>query len=243
MSMTLSVESLSGGYGPLTVLKDISFTANPGEILVVLGRNGAGKTSLMAAIAGILPTVSSGMIRVGDTVITSMPAHKRVKSGIGLVQEGKRVFRSRTVEENLLLGTVTLDGVRMNAPHRHKAVKAAYERFPILEEKRHERAGGLSGGQQQMLAISQVLAAEPSIILLDEPSAGLAPAIQKEVFGVAETLRDDGLTVVIVEQLVDVALDIADYVVVLDSGSIVSHGTPAEYANSDVLKNIYLGTS
>lgn len=243
MAMKLKVENLSGGYGPLAVLREVSFDANPGEVLVILGRNGAGKTSLLSAVAGILPTISNGKISVGDKDITRLPAHKRVKAKIGLVQEGKRIFRSRTVAENLLLGTTSQPGLGLKTSQRKDALNAAFDRFPILAEKRHDPAGGLSGGQQQMLAISQVLAAQPEVIMLDEPSAGLAPAIRNEVFDVATSLRDEGMTVVVVEQLVDIALDLADKVIVLDGGRVASAGTPEAYKDGSTLKNIYLGSA
>lgn len=238
----LTVHGLGGGYGDLTVLHDVDLQVEAGQLQVVLGRNGAGKTSLMSAIAGLLPTTRTGTISVEDREVTGLPAHKRAAAGIGLVQEGKRVFRKRTVEENLLLGTFSSKGWSMRSAARKQALEAAYQRFPILHEKRTERAGGLSGGQQQMLAIAQALAADPSVLLLDEPSAGLAPAIRSEVFATARRLRDEGLAVVVVEQLVDVALDVADSVSVLDSGRIVSTGPPAQYRDGVLLQQIYLGS-
>lgn len=237
----LDVKGLGGGYGDLAVLHDVDLQVAAGSLTVVLGRNGAGKTSLMSAIAGLLPTVRTGTVTVDGRDITALPAHKRAAAGIGLVQEGKRIFRTRTVEENLLLGTYSAPGWSMRSPARKQALEAAYERFPILREKRADRAGGLSGGQQQMLAIAQALAAEPQVLLLDEPSAGLAPAIRTEVFGTARALRDEGLAVVVVEQLVDVALDVADSVSVLDSGRIVSSGPPEQYRDGELLQAIYLG--
>lgn len=238
----LKVHGLRGGYGDLTVLHDIDLEVEAGRLQVVLGRNGAGKTSLLSAVAGLLPTVRSGSISIEGRDITGLPAHKRADAGIGLVQEGKRVFRSRTVEENLLLGTYSAAGWSMRSPARKKALAAAYDRFPVLEEKRSDRAGGLSGGQQQMLAIAQALAAQPSVLLLDEPSAGLAPAVRTEVFQTVRQLRDEGLAVVVVEQLVDVALDVADMVAVLDSGRIVSSGPPEDYRDGELLQEIYLGS-
>lgn len=238
----LHVQGLGGGYGDLTVLHDVDLDVEAGRIQVVLGRNGAGKTSLLSAIAGLLPTVRSGAISVDGRDVTALPAHKRAAAGIGLIQEGKRIFRKRTVEENLLLGTYSAPGWSMRSTVRKAALAAAYERFPILEEKRTDRAGGLSGGQQQMLAIAQALAADPSVLLLDEPSAGLAPAIRAEVFQTVRKLRDEGLAVVVVEQLVDVALDVADSVAVLDSGRIVSTGPPDHYRDGELLQEIYLGS-
>lgn len=237
----LQIKGLGGGYGDLTVLHDVDLDVAAGTLQVILGRNGAGKTSLMSAIAGLLPTARTGTVTVDGRDITTLPAHKRAAAGIGLVQEGKRVFRERTVEENLLLGTYSAPGWSMRSPARKQALEAAYERFPILREKRADRAGGLSGGQQQMLAIAQALAAEPQVLLLDEPSAGLAPAIRTEVFDTARALRDEGLAVVVVEQLVDVALDVADSVSVLDSGRIVSSGPPEHYRDGELLQSIYLG--
>ncbi|KAA0919918.1 ABC transporter ATP-binding protein [Dietzia sp. ANT_WB102] len=237
----LHVQGLGGGYGDLTVLHDVDLEVGAGTLQVVLGRNGAGKTSLMSAIAGLLPTVRTGTISVNGRDVTALPAHKRAAAGIGLVQEGKRVFRARTVEENLLLGTYSSPGWSMRSAARKQALAAAYERFPVLHEKRADRAGGLSGGQQQMLAIAQALAADPKVLLLDEPSAGLAPAIRAEVFATARGLRDEGLAVVVVEQLVDVALDVADSVAVLDSGRIVSSGPPEQYRDGELLQAIYLG--
>lgn len=239
----LHVEGLGGGYQDLIVLRDVDLEVEAGRLQVVLGRNGAGKTSLMSAIAGLLPTVRSGTVAVNGRDVTRLPAHKRAAAGVGLVQEGKRIFRKRTVEENLLLGTYSASGWSMRSTTRKDALAAAYERFPILEEKRTDRAGGLSGGQQQMLAIAQALAADPSVLLLDEPSAGLAPAIRAEVFATASRLRDEGLAVVVVEQLVDVALDVADSVAVLDSGRIVSSGPPEHYKDGELLQEIYLGSS
>jgi len=238
----LHVTGLGGGYGDLTVLHGVDLDVAAGTLQVILGRNGAGKTSLMSAIAGLLPTISSGTVSVNGRDVSALPAHKRAAAGIGLVQEGKRVFRSRTVEENLLLGTYSAPGWSMRSPHRRQALAAAYERFPILHEKRTDRAGGLSGGQQQMLAIAQALAADPQVLLLDEPSAGLAPAIRTEVFATARALRDEGLAVVVVEQLVDVALDVADAVAVLDGGRIVSAGPPEQYRDGELLQAIYLGS-
>ena len=239
---TLHVRGLGGGYVDLTVLHDVDLEVEAGALQVVLGRNGAGKTSLMSAIAGLLPNVRTGTISIGERDVTAMPAHKRAAAGIGLVQEGKRVFRNRTVEENLLLGTYSAKGWSMRSAARKQALAAAFDRFPVLQEKRSDRAGGLSGGQQQMLAIAQALAADPSVLLLDEPSAGLAPAIRTEVFETARGLRDEGLAVVVVEQLVDVALDVADSVAVLDSGRIVSSGQPAQYRDGQLLQEIYLGS-
>lgn len=238
---TLTVTGLSGGYGALTVLHGVDLTVESGTLQVILGRNGAGKTSFLSAVMGLLPTVRSGTVKVDDKDVTAMPAHRRAGVGLGLVQEGKRIFRTRTVEENLLLGTYSAPGMMLRSKARKEALQHAYDRFPILHEKRTDRAGGLSGGQQQMLAIAQALAADPSVLLLDEPSAGLAPAVRAEVFQAATGLRDEGLAVVVVEQLVDVALEVADSVAVLDGGRFVSTGPPEKYSDGALLQEIYLG--
>lgn len=237
----LVVSGLGGGYGSLTVLNGVDLSVESGMLQVILGRNGAGKTSLLSAIMGLLPTINAGSVSLDGKDITSMPAHRRAAAGVGLVQEGKRIFRARTVEENLLLGAYSVTGIQLRSRGRKMALQSAYERFPVLREKRKERAGGLSGGQQQMLAIAQALASKPSVLLLDEPSAGLAPSVRAEVFKAATGLRDEGLAVIVVEQLVDAALEVADDVAVLDSGKIVSSGKPEKFADGSLLQEIYLG--
>ncbi|MDR5699433.1 ABC transporter ATP-binding protein [Agromyces aerolatus] len=231
----LSISALSAGYGQIQVLRDVGLECGAGEISAVLGRNGAGKTTLLAAIAGLI--ASSGDVSF-DGAPLSGPAYARARSGIALVQEGKRIFRARTVEENLRIGGYV---------HRRRrgfiaaGIDAAYERFPILGEKRNLPAGLLSGGQQQMLAIAQALMLDPRVLLLDEPSAGLAPAIVQEVFGEIARLRDEGLCVVLVEQLVDNSLSIADTVAVLDHGRVVLDSRVADVKDWSIFREIYLG--
>jgi len=231
----LSIRSLSTGYGQIQVIRELSLECGAGEISAVLGRNGAGKTTLLSAIAGLIG--SSGDVTFDGQPISG-PAYARARAGVALVQEGKRVFRQRTVEENLRIGGYV---------NRHRrgfiasGIEAAYARFPILEAKRGLPAGLLSGGQQQMLAIAQALMLDPRVLLLDEPSAGLAPAIVQEVFGEIARLRDEGLCVVLVEQLVDNSLSIADTVAVLDQGRVVLDSRVAEVKDWSIFRDIYLG--
>ena len=231
----LSLSGLSAGYGQIQVIRDLSLQCRAGEITALLGRNGAGKTTLLSAVAGLIP--STGTVQVGGDRLAG-PAYRRARAGIALVQEGKRIFRARTVEENLRIGGYV---------HRRRrgfiaaGIEGAYARFPILKQKRSLPAGFLSGGQQQMLAIAQALMIEPKVLLLDEPSAGLAPTVVQDVFGEIGRLRDEGMCVVLVEQLVDNSLSIADSVSVLDRGRLAMSSRMSELKDWSVLRGIYLG--
>ncbi|WP_433347117.1 ABC transporter ATP-binding protein [Microtetraspora malaysiensis] len=240
----LSVTGVTGGYGDLRVLWDVEVTVRPGRITVVLGRNGAGKTSLMSAVAGLLPTVSGGRIELDGQDLAGAPAHRRVRAGLALVQENKRVFRARTVEENLLLGGYTLGGFGLRGGARRAALEQAYERFPVLRERRRALAGSLSGGQQQMLAIGQALMPGPKLLMLDEPSAGLAPSIVNEVLTMVAALRDqEGLSILLVEQRIEHALEIADDVAVMENGRIITAGPKSAFDDGAVIREVYLGRS
>lgn len=245
----LQVTGLSGGYGDIRVLWEMDLRVRPGRITAVLGRNGAGKTSLLNAIAGFPPTVTGGTITFDGEDITRVAPHRRIRAGLGYVQEGKQVFRGRTVEDNLLLGGFTLGGGgwsrwtggRKWSAARRAALERAYSRFPMLAERRHAAAGSLSGGQQQMLAIAQALMPAPRLLMLDEPSAGLAPVIAAEVFEMIATLRADGLSLLLVEQVVEHAMRVADDVAVVDNGRIAAAGSAASFDDSAVIREIYLG--
>lgn len=237
MTVGLEIKDLDTGYGELRVVRGLSLSCNAGEITALLGRNGAGKTTTLSAVAGLLP-VTAGTIELFGEAQTGTPA-KRVLNGLALVQEGKRVFRARTVEENLRLGGFVNRG---NRGFIDAGIARAYERFPILKEKRNQAAGMLSGGQQQMLAIAQALMPEPRVLMLDEPSAGLAPAIVEEVFGEIATLKKEGLCVLLVEQLIDNSLAIADRVAVLDHGAITIDTEVNALESWDVLRESYLGS-
>lgn len=229
----LSVRGLSAGYGDLRALADVDLDVWPGQVTCILGANGAGKTTALSAIAGLIPA-RSGTVRFMDTDVTSEPAYKRSARGMALVQEGKRVFRTLSIRQNLLLG-----GYRMKRRDRLEAVDAAYDRFPILGERRKEKAGSLSGGQQQMLAIAQAMMSNPAVVMLDEPSAGLAPIVLNEVMDSISSLKAEGIAIVLVEQLVGRALGVADHVVVLKQGSVVI-SRPADTVNDSDFRDAYL---
>ncbi|MFI5621904.1 ABC transporter ATP-binding protein [Nocardioides sp. NPDC051685] len=236
--VALLVEGLAAGYGPLKIVRGVSLACRPHELTVLLGRNGAGKTTTLSAIAGLIPTME-GTVSLFGTPQTGTTVD-RVQAGVGLVQEGKRVFRARSVEDNLRLGGYS---IRRTRGAISDGIDRAYERFPILKEKRRDVAGSLSGGQQQMLAIAQALMPQPTVLMLDEPSAGLAPAIVEQVFGEIASLAKDGLCVLLVEQLIDHSLAVADRVAVLDGGQITIDTDIASLDNLDRLRESYLGTS
>jgi branched-chain amino acid transport system ATP-binding protein len=238
----LAATDVAGGYGDIQVLWGVSVSVESGHITAVLGRNGAGKTSLLNAIAGFLPDVTRGSVTLDGRELRGIPAYDRVKAGLGFVQEGKRIFRARTVQENLLIG-----GYASRRPFRpskaelRKRLDRAYERFPALAARPKTAAGSLSGGQQQMLAIAQALMSEPRVLLLDEPSAGLAPAIAHDVFTMIAELKAEGLAVLVVEQVVELALGIADDVAVLESGRVVASGKVGDFNDAAVVRDLYLG--
>jgi len=232
----ISADGLSVSYGPVTAVRGVDLEVREGEVLAVLGRNGAGKTTTMKALAGLLP-VSAGRITHDGADVTEMAAEDRVRRGIVLVPEGRGVFADLTVRENLIMG----------AYHRHKPARAlgddiekVTERFPRLTERIDQRAGSLSGGEQQMLAIARGMMAEPSVLMIDEPSLGLAPVIVDHLYEFLGGLAATGITLVIVEQYVHVALGIADRAYVLDKGEVALEGSAAELRASPDLIDTYL---
>jgi branched-chain amino acid transport system ATP-binding protein len=233
----LEAVGISSGYGDLQVLRGVSVRVWPGRISVLLGSNGAGKTTTLRAVSG-LNRASSGTVRLLGHDVTTMAPSERVRLGLGFVMEGKRLFHRRTVEENLLLGGYTK--LRSRRGLRHRAA-AMYERFPVLGERRGSRAGELSGGQQQMLAIAQALMAQPRVLLLDEPSGGLAPIVVKQVLAIVEELKTDGLGILLVEQAAEQAVRIADHVTVLDVGRVVIDRPAHEVADVSEIRSAYLG--
>lgn len=236
MSETLlHVDRLASGYGDIRVLWDVSVTVQTGNVTVVLGRNGAGKSTLLFTIAGLLRPAHGTITFLGTDITRHAPA-SRTRLGLALVQENKRVFKRRTVEENLRLG-----GYSLSRQEVTEALETAYARFPALVGKRRERAGALSGGQQQMLAIAQALMPKPSLLMLDEPSAGLAPVIVKEVLENVVALKESGLGVLLVEQLVDQALSVADAVAVMDHGRIMSESGSVSAPDLATIRDAYLG--
>ncbi len=235
----LKIRNLDSGYGKLRVLKRLSLHVDAGEIVTIIGANGAGKTTLLGTIAGLLrPMV--GEIRFHDLDLGRLPAQKIVSHGISLVPEGRQVFATMSVEENLILGGYVLQK-RKGKPALLRELQHQYELFPVLRERKDQLAGTLSGGEQQMLAMGRALMAAPRLIMMDEPSTGLAPLIVKDIFTIIVRLRDEGNTVLLVEQNARAALAIADRGYVLETGKIILQG-PAEdlLANRDV-QRAYLG--
>lgn len=231
----LEVSALQTGYGDLTVVRDVSLTVRAGEITVLLGRNGAGKTTTLRAITG-LNRVTGGSVSYLGEMLTDAP-HKRVARGISYVQEGKKVFRELTIEQNLILGGFSRGlGKRGLA----SSVDEIYQLFPILGSKRSLPAASMSGGQQQMLAIGQALMAKPKLLILDEPSQGLAPVIVKEVMERVHELKATGIGILLVEQAVQESVAIADEVTVIEMGRTTLAGAAADVSLED-LQRAYFG--
>ncbi|MGW5145556.1 ABC transporter ATP-binding protein [Rhodococcus koreensis] len=233
----LSVRNVQSGYGDLRVVWDVSLDVWPGKVTALLGRNGAGKTSTLRAISG-LNRVSAGTIDFDGRDIAKVAPHRRVRQGMAYVQEGKRVFHRQTVEQNLILGGYVR---RMRRSAVREEVERIYDLFPVLGAKRGLLAGAMSGGQQQMLAIGQALMAKPTLLLLDEPSGGLAPVIVGEVMERVNTLKEAGLAVLLVEQAVDAAMSVADHVTVLDVGRVVMDADAGEIDDRAVIRDAYFG--
>jgi branched-chain amino acid transport system ATP-binding protein len=233
---TLSVERIIAGYHGSEVLHGVSLQVEPGQTVVLLGPNGAGKSTLLNAISGLVRSRAGAVLLDGKSV-TSLPAHERARIGICHVPEGRRIFRRQTVEENLLIGSYP---VGRDSTWRAEAFRWVFDLFPVLERKRNKTASTLSGGEQQMLAIAQAIMGRPRILLLDEPSAGLAPALVKQLLDRVRLLRERGVAVLMVEQVISSALAVADYVYVMGSGQIVSHG-PAVAMEAEEIERRYLG--
>jgi branched-chain amino acid transport system ATP-binding protein len=237
VSPALSVRDLVTGYGDLRVVWNVSLTVNPGSVTALLGRNGAGKTTTLRAIAG-LNKIQSGSVELHGKDLSRIPPHRRVRAGLGIVLENKRIFKRRTVEANLLLGGYSR---RVRRSKLQESLDEVYQLFPVLGQRPSTVAGQLSGGQQQMLAIGQALMAKPSVLMLDEPSAGLAPGIVNEVMQSIATLKESGLAILLVEQAVEAALSVADFVTVLDVGRMVVSGAAAEMNDMQIVKDAYFG--
>lgn len=231
----LSVEDLHVYYGAIHAIKGISFEVNEGEIVTLIGANGAGKTTTLQTVSG-LHKASSGSISFDGKDIRSVVAHKLVSSGLAQVPEGRRIFQQMTVEENLEMGAYTQPNDSISG-----SLKYVYEQFPRLEERKKQIAGTLSGGEQQMLAMGRALMSKPRLLMLDEPSMGLAPILVQQIFEIIETLHKSGITILLVEQNAQAALSIADRGYVLETGRIVTSGTGAELLTSPDIKKAYLG--
>lgn len=231
----LSVEGLRSRYGRIEVLHGIDLTVNSGEIVTVVGANGAGKTTLLRCISGVQP-VSGGSVTFRGEVITRVPAYKRLGRGLAQSPEGRQIFTNLSVEDNLRLGAFLYDDARVE-----KDMEDAFTMFPILKQKRHQIAGGLSGGQQQMLAIARALMGRPNCLLLDEPSMGLAPILVAQIFEVVKNLKSLNVTVLLVEQNAFGALSIADRGYVMETGKISLEGPAEELIADPRIREAYLG--
>ena len=232
----LEVKDLQVYYGVIQALKGISFEVNEGEIVTLIGANGAGKTTTMQSIIGLIPS-RHGSVTFDGQDITKMPCHKIVHHGLTQVPEGRRIFQELTVYENLLMGGFS----QKDQSLLKKDIENIYERFPRLAERKNQIAGTLSGGEQQILAIGRAMMSRPKLLLLDEPSMGLSPLLVDQVFEIIKQLRDDGTTILLVEQNAGKSLAISDRAYVLELGEIVLSGTGAELAASDEVKKAYLG--
>jgi branched-chain amino acid transport system ATP-binding protein len=236
MTALLEVRNASAGYGEVRVLENVSLDVEPGSITALLGSNGAGKTTLMRLLAGLLPLNAGQIVFAGSQIAGSLP-HDRVECGIALVPEGRLIFPEFSVEENLRIGAIALHA-RAGAGDR---IEEMFALFPRLYERRRQAGGTLSGGEQQMLALARGLMSDPTLLLLDEPSLGLAPTIVADLFDMIATVRDRGVTVFIVEQDIPATLAIADSAYVLENGRIVLTGTGAELLENPSVKEAYLG--
>lgn len=231
----LDVASLTVRYGAIEAVRGLDLGVASGEIHAILGANGAGKSSTLAGICGLVP--SQGQVTFEGQDIMGRPPEEIARMGIGLIPEGRRIFSSLTVAENLLLG-----GAEHASPTElRKRADEMRERFPVLGERSAQKAGLLSGGEQQMLAIARALMARPKLLLMDEPSLGLAPQMVEAVFDLIVELKAEGLTILLVEQNVPMSLDIADHALVLAQGRASYRGTAAEVAASDAVQGAYLG--
>ncbi len=234
----LKIRNLEAGYGKLKVLKRISMHVDPGEIVTIIGANGAGKTTLLHTITGLVK-VGSGEIIFRDKNLHRVSPEKIVFLGCSLVPEGRQVFSTMTVQENLLLGGYVL--AKKDKSRVDSEMGYVYELFPVLQERQNQLAGTLSGGEQQMLAMGRALMAKPSLIMMDEPSTGLAPLIVKSIFQVILRLREEGNTVLLVEQNAKAALGIADRGYVLETGKIILQGAAEDLLENRDVQRAYLG--
>ncbi|HEM3623972.1 TPA: ABC transporter ATP-binding protein [Streptococcus suis] len=235
MSM-LKVENLSVHYGVIEAVKNVSFEVNEGEVVTLIGANGAGKTSILRTISGLVRP-SSGTISFLGNEIQKVPARKIVADGLSQVPEGRHVFAGLTVMENLEMGAF----LRNNREESQANLKKIFARFPRLEERKNQDAATLSGGEQQMLAMGRALMSQPKLLLLDEPSMGLAPIFIQEIFDIIQDIQKQGTTVLLIEQNANKALAIADRGYVLETGKVVLSGTGKELLTSEEVKKAYLG--
>lgn len=234
--MMIEVNSINAGYGQIQIVRDVSMGIDNKEIVALVGANGAGKSTIIKTICGLVP-VSSGSIVFEGKRIENMPAHKIITNGISLVPEGRRLFPYMTVQENLELGAY----VESNQRKVQENMEWVFGLFPILDERRTQLAGTFSGGEQQMLTIGRALMSRPKFLMMDEPSLGLSPVIVGEVFKTVEVLRNEGVTILLVEQNVRKSLEIANRGYVLEHGRVVLSGGATELLEDENVKKAYIG--
>jgi branched-chain amino acid transport system ATP-binding protein len=233
---TLTVSDLAVRYGGVSAVRSVSFTVAPGQSVGLIGANGAGKTSTLRALMGLVPR-AAGSVRFGDRDLAKVPARDMVRLGIGYVPEGRHVFAGLSVEKNLLLGAYA----RRWDSETRTTLASVYDLFPVLGEMRGRLAGALSGGQQQMLAIGRALMAKPTLLLLDEPSMGLSPKLVEAIGETLRRLRDDGLSLLLVEQNAMLTFEATTDCLVLENGEVALSGTAAELSRNTRVRSIYIG--
>lgn len=236
MSSVLQVENINVYYGSIHAVKDVSFHVEPGEVVTLIGANGAGKSTTLNTVAGLLHS-RTGSVRFLGEELRHVPGHKLVGRGMALVPEGRRIFQHMTVQENLDMGGYCRSG------DKSADIESVFERFPRLKERRKQVAGTLSGGEQQMLAVGRALMSRPKVLMMDEPSLGLAPLVVQGIFDIIRTINKEGVTVLLIEQNANMALKVADFAYVLETGTITKSGTGAELLADESIKEAYLGKS
>jgi len=235
MSSLLKVDSINVYYGAIHAIKDISFEVSEGEVVTLIGANGAGKSTILKTVSGLLRSKTGG-VEFENANISHLAPHKVVNLGLAHVPEGRRVFTRMTVEENLEMGAYTRPNSEVDS-----GIAMVYEQFPRLKERRKQIAGTLSGGEQQMLAMGRALMSKPKLLMLDEPSMGLAPILVEQIFEIIQSLHKAGTTILLVEQNAQMALSVADRGYVLETGKIVTSGTGAALLEDESVKKAYLG--
>ena len=235
MEQILKVENINVYYGAIHAIKGVSFHVDEGEIVTLIGANGAGKSTTLQTISGLLRSRTGSIEFCGES-ISGLPPHKIVERGLAQVPEGRRIFLQMSVQENLEMGAYTQNGSGVDAD-----MDKVYEQFPRLAERRKQIAGTLSGGEQQMLAMGRALMSRPKLLMLDEPSMGLAPILVEQIFEIIQKLHGSGTTILLVEQNAQMALSVADRAYVMETGIISLSGTGKELAESDQVRKAYLG--
>ena len=235
MNTILKVDDINVYYGAIHAIKGVSFEVNEGEVVTLIGANGAGKSTILKTVAGLLSS-RTGSVQFMGKGLGGIPAHKIVPMGLALVPEGRQIFLQMTVEENLQMGAFTRP-----ASEYDESIADVYQRFPRLKERQNQIAGTLSGGEQQMLAMGRALMSKPSLLMLDEPSMGLAPILVEQIFDIVRELNQHGTTILLVEQNANMALSVAHRGYVLETGKIVATGTGAELLDDESVKKAYLG--